>query len=57
MKQETRGGSRPGSGPKLKYNEATTTVAFRVPVSKAGEIKEMVNKQLKTFKINATPAQ
>ena len=57
MNKPTRGGSRPNTGPKPKYNEATTTVAFRVPVSKAEEIKAMVNKKLKTFKKNATPPQ
>ena len=49
MKKSTRGGSRPNSGPKPKYNEATTTVAFRVPVSKADEVKSHVLKLLSTF--------
>lgn len=36
-----RGGSREGSGRKLKYNEPTKTV--RVPVSKIIEIKNYLN--------------
>jgi hypothetical protein len=49
MKKENRGGPRKGSGPKTKYNEATTTVAFRVPVSKSDEVKAHVLKLLSTF--------
>jgi len=45
-KKATRGGNRPGAGAKPKYNEQTTTVAFRCPVSKVGEIKSMVKTKL-----------
>ena len=41
-----RGGKRNGSGQKLKYNEETKTVAFRCPISKVEELKEIVNAQL-----------
>ena len=47
-KKETRGGPRKGTGPKPKYNEATTTVAFRVPVSKKEKVKKMVKSYLTT---------
>lgn len=49
MKKETRGGKRPLSGAKAKYNEPTTTVAFRVPVSKVEEIKTIVKSKLKEY--------
>ena len=44
-----RGGKRPFSGAKHKYNEPTTTVAFRVPVSKVKEIKIIVKSKLKEY--------
>jgi hypothetical protein len=47
-KNNTHGGKRPNAGRKPKYNEATTTVAFRVPVSKVEQVKELVRKLLKT---------
>lgn len=49
MKNETRGGTRQGSGAKPKYNEQTTTIAFRVPVSKVDEIKHIVKEKLVEF--------
>ncbi len=42
----TRGGTRKGAGAKPKYNEPTTTIAFRVPVSKVAEIKSLVKSKL-----------
>ena len=40
------GGARKGSGAKPKYNEKTTTIAFRVPISKVEEVKVLIkNKQ------------
>ena len=40
------GGARKGSGAKPKYSEKTTTIAFRVPISKVDEVKEIIkNKQ------------
>lgn len=46
VKKENRGGTRKGSGAKPKYNEKTTTIAFRVPISKVDEVKEIIkNKQ------------
>jgi hypothetical protein len=35
-----RGGSRKNSGAKKKYGEPTKTVSFRVPESKANEVKK-----------------
>ena len=40
------GGKRIGSGAKPKFGEPTTTIAFRVPVSKVDELKDMVNTKL-----------
>jgi len=48
-KKETRGGSRLGSGAKPKYGEQTTTIAFRVPVSKVNEIKKMVKRKIAEY--------
>ena len=47
MKIKTHwGGARQGSGAKPKYNEKTTTIAFRVPISKVEEVKVLIkNKQ------------
>ncbi len=45
-KKPTRGGTRKGAGAKPKYNEPTTTIAFRVPVSKVERIKQLVKIQL-----------
>ena len=44
-----RGGKRPFSGAKPKYNEPTTTVSFRVPVSKIEDIKKIVKSKLKGY--------
>lgn len=41
-KKENRGGAREGSGRKPKYGEETTTIAFRVPVSKVDLVKKAV---------------
>jgi len=46
---KTRGGKRIGSGRKLKYNEPTVTISFKVPESKKKEFKEFCNKQLKNY--------
>lgn len=46
------GGKRKGSGSKAKYNEPTTTIAFRVPVSKVDELKDMVNTKLSEWSIS-----
>jgi len=43
---EKRGGKRENSGAKSKYNEPTKTTAFRIPLSKIEEVKEVVNKML-----------
>jgi hypothetical protein len=45
-KVENRGGVRPGSGQKKKYREETTTVAFRSPLSKVPELKNIVHLKL-----------
>lgn len=44
------GGKRPGAGAKLKYGEPTTTVAFRVPVSKVDDVKASVNKMKEAWR-------
>jgi hypothetical protein len=43
------GGSRKNAGAKLKYNEPTTTIAFRCPISKVTELKSLVNDKLQQF--------
>ena len=46
------GGARQGSGNKPKYNEKTTTIAFRVPISKVEEVKVFIkNKQTQWKKL------
>ena len=46
------GGARKGSGAKPKYNEKTTTIAFRVPISKVDEVKVLIkNKQTQWKKV------
>lgn len=44
------GGKRAGSGQKLKYGEPTTTVAFRVPISKRQEIRDLVAEKLEQWR-------
>jgi hypothetical protein len=51
-KKKEWGGARKGSGNKPKYNEKTTTIAFRVPISKVDEVKEIIkNKQTQWKKV------
>jgi len=45
-----QGGSRKGSGAKLKYNEPTKTIAVRVPISKIDEIKQIIKEYLNQLK-------
>jgi len=52
LSQKKSGGTRKGSGAKPKYNEPTTTIAFRVPVSKVDEVKDMVNNKLSEWSIS-----
>lgn len=47
-----RGGKRPFSGAKPKYNEETITVAFRCPLSKVDEIKIIVKSKLSEWSVN-----
>ena len=42
MEKTKKGGSRKGSGAKSKYGEPTTTIAFRVPLSKVTYVKSLV---------------
>lgn len=51
-KKSNRGGKREGSGQKLKYGEPTTTISFRVPVSKSDNIQSVVNDLLNSYKTN-----
>lgn len=41
-----------GAGRKKKYGEPTTTIAFRVPLSIVGKIKDFVNTERKKLQIN-----
>jgi hypothetical protein len=50
-KNETRGGTRQGSGAKPKYNEQTKTVAFRCPLSKVDELKLIVKSKLSEWSV------
>lgn len=50
MLTKKRGGSRPNSGAKPKYNEPTKTISFRVPLSHIEPLKEYVNNYLRTLK-------
>jgi hypothetical protein len=49
--QKSRGGARKNAGAKPKYNEATTTVAFRCPQSKAEELKKLVKAKLSEWSL------
>jgi len=51
MLKKNSGGTRKGSGAKPKYNEPTTTIAFRVPVSKVDKLKDMVNTKLSEWSV------
>lgn len=51
----SKGGTRANSGPKRKYNEQTKMVAFRCPVSKIEELKNMVNDQLDKWNVKGNP--
>ena len=48
LNNSLRGGARPGAGrkPKFKNEEETTTIAFRVPASKAEEIKLKIDSDI-----------
>jgi hypothetical protein len=45
------GGTRKNSGAKPKYNEETTTVAFRCPLSKVDELKLVVKSKLSEWSV------
>ena len=42
MTKLKKGGSRKGSGAKSKYGEPTTTIAFRVPISRVQHVKDLM---------------
>ena len=50
--KENRGGKREGAGAKPKYSEPTKTKAFRIPISKIEEVKEVVNRMLSGYAEN-----
>jgi len=54
VKIKNSGGLRKGAGPKQKYNEKTSMISFRCPVSKVEEIKKIVNDQLDKWKIDTS---
>lgn len=45
-KKENRGGKREGAGRKLKFDEETITVSYRIPETKKDDLDKLVNKQL-----------
>jgi hypothetical protein len=49
MEQQKRGGYRKNAGAKPKYNESTKTTAFRVPISKIDEVKQMARDYLNSL--------
>jgi hypothetical protein len=48
------GGTRKNAGAKPKYNEKTTTIAFRCPISKVAELKKLVNDKLTEWELKQT---
>jgi len=50
-KKNTRGGTRKNAGAKAKYNEETKTVAFRCPLSKVNELKNIVKSKLSEWSV------
>ena len=52
LMEEKRGGKRENSGAKSKYSEPTKTTAFRIPISKIDEVKEVVNRMLSGYTEN-----
>ena len=50
-KSKLHGGKRNGAGRHTMYGEKTTTIAFRVPISKEFEIKELIAKTLRKYAI------
>lgn len=51
MPTKKRGGKREGAGRKPQYGEPTVTISFRVPESKAEEVKKNVGVLLKGWEI------
>lgn len=52
-KVKNSGGLRKGAGPKQKYNEKTRMVSFRVPESKADDLRKLCNDMLDKWKIDS----
>ena len=48
----TRGGTRQGSGAKLKYGEPTIMVSFRIPKSKKNHVENLVKFYLNGLKLD-----
>ena len=55
LSAKSKGGSRPNAGRKPKYKEATTTVAFRVPVSMVAPLKATVAAMLSQSRLPVEP--
>lgn len=49
--KNTRGGWRPNSGPKRKYDEETVMTCFRLPISHKNKIKKIVKDYLQSIQI------
>jgi len=54
MIKKKHGGARLGSGAKPKYSEKTTTIAFRVPISKVNEVKEIIKNKQTQWKLKTS---
>lgn len=48
--KNTHGGAGRCQGNKPKYTEPTKTTAFRIPISKIDEVKQIVKEYLQQFK-------
>ena len=49
--KDTKNPANRGQGAKPKYNEPTVSVGFRCPTSKVPELRETVNKKLKSWQV------
>lgn len=49
--KKQHGGPRKGAGRKPQYGEPTVTISFRVPESKADEVKKIVESKLSSWEI------
>ena len=57
MGTQKKGGARAGSGRKKLYDDITTTISVRVPVSQKDNIQRMLKLALKKYEKPATQLQ